>query len=116
MRTHTGEKPFTCSVCQRSFSDSNTLKHHMRTHTGEKPYTCSTCQSSFSQSTHLKIHMRTHTGEKPYTCSYVKEVFSRSSALKYIELIHKTIIKLFRTTLANINQLDVVEVKKSGYR
>ncbi|XP_064083860.1 gastrula zinc finger protein XlCGF7.1-like [Macrobrachium nipponense] len=54
------EKPFTCSVCQRSFSHQSHLKPHMRTHTGEKPYTCSVCQRKFSRQNNLNRHMRCH--------------------------------------------------------
>uniref|UniRef100_A0A6B0V3R9 Putative c2h2-type zn-finger protein n=1 Tax=Ixodes ricinus TaxID=34613 RepID=A0A6B0V3R9_IXORI len=80
-RTHTGEKPFRCSVCERAFARSYDLHVHMRTHTGEKPFSCEVCQKAFARNDVLMIHKRVHTGEKPYKCGNCEKEFSQISNL-----------------------------------
>ncbi|XP_023951698.2 zinc finger protein 271-like isoform X1 [Bicyclus anynana] len=68
MLTHTGDKPYSCNICQYKCKRKSHLIIHMRTHTGEKPYSCNLCEYKCNQNCQLVIHMRTHTGEKPYSC------------------------------------------------
>jgi hypothetical protein len=42
-----------------------TLIQHQRTHTGEKSYQCSECDKCFSQSSHLRQHMKVQKEKKP---------------------------------------------------
>jgi len=108
-RTHTGEKPHRCSVCDVAFAGKSNMVAHMRTHTGEKPFKCPHCDKSFSWNTSLKCHIRTHTGEKPYTCTHPNctKSYINNSHLKRHMRGNRTSVMFVRNVLP-INELFFV--------
>lgn len=61
------KKPFDYQDCSKSFSCNSYFVLYRRIHTGERPYVCQTCGKSFFRNRHL-THVRTDSGEKPYAC------------------------------------------------
>ena len=52
-------------TCTKTFMTNQKLIVHVRTHKGEKPYSCKYCNKTFSQQENMKEHEKTHTEEKP---------------------------------------------------
>ena len=50
------DKPFQCSLCKKRFKIRGSLTDHMRKHSGEKAYSCDVCQEKFISKHYLKFH------------------------------------------------------------
>ena len=46
-----------CSVCDKKFMKPSQLVRHMRVHTGERPFACLMCRKSFNQKNALQVNL-----------------------------------------------------------
>lgn len=78
------KKIFTCSEpgCEAQYASSFDLKVHQRKHTGETPFGCQTCSRSFRSKRLLDDHSRIHTGVVPFVCKNCSKTFTTASGLR----------------------------------
>merc|ERR1711990_1334240 len=46
--------------CEKGFKWKCSLTEHLKIHSGERPYICSVCNKSFSHNGNRNTHMKTH--------------------------------------------------------
>ena len=49
---------YECEFCSKQFPRAANLTRHLRSHTGEQPYTCLMCTRSFSISSNLQVNLQ----------------------------------------------------------
>ncbi|KDR23033.1 zinc finger protein 850-like [Zootermopsis nevadensis] len=91
-RTKQHGKQWSCSDCQRSFSNSSNLKNHYNNkHLGReaKSYACNICGKLFKQKGNLKVHVDSRCGSEPrHVCNVCGKAFMSGGSLGTHILLH----------------------------
>lgn len=87
-RTHTGQRPFVCNVCHKSFGHADSLNQHRLVHNMDRSFQCKQCGKSFKRSSTLSTHMLIHSDTRPYACPYCGKRFHQKSDMKKHTYIH----------------------------
>ncbi|KAL5268728.1 hypothetical protein ACHWQZ_G002540 [Mnemiopsis leidyi] len=91
-KTHSGERPYQCGMCDYSAALKHNLVQHMWSkHTARKKYQCSDCDYSATRRDYLAAHRTQHTGYKPYMCSQCGwETGLKSNMTQHMKRKHST--------------------------
>ena len=88
-RSHDGYQAIVCPVCNKVFVMESHLKCHMKIHSGLKPFTCDICNKDFTQRGNMNKHRKLHSGEKMFPCLKCDKKYSQKQSLQRHQNVHQ---------------------------
>ncbi|XP_068112709.1 oocyte zinc finger protein XlCOF7.1-like [Hyperolius riggenbachi] len=87
-KTHTAEHLYTCAECSECFILKKDFHRHQRVHRSVRPFSCSECGKSFVQKCDLAKHQKRHLGARPFSCEECGKCFSQKFNLLQHQQTH----------------------------
>lgn len=91
--THTKNRPFACSYCEKSFAFKQGLERHEVSHDYiSQPHPCQYCEMRFPSTARLQRHLsKEHAGTRPFPCGKCSKRFMLSHHLyRHMSTAHPT--------------------------
>ncbi|XP_066995157.2 zinc finger protein 892 [Anabrus simplex] len=89
MRSHTGERPYSCHQCDSTFACIARLTVHRKAVHEPRQFTCKVCYKPFQTKHHLLRHSVIHTKEKPFGCPFcLYTCNTQGNVTKHVKTVH----------------------------